>query len=152
VEIVPLADRDEFLRELADLHHAEWNHLSPSRTVEGRAKAIKNSAGREGIPSIFIAVSEDQLLGSAAIVKHDMDDKPHLSPWLAAVYVKSEYRNEGIATELISHCEAETARLGFSKWYLCTEFGSKFYENLGWKHLECAEHEGVEISVMYKDL
>lgn len=50
MEILPLADKKEFIAELAELHHAEWKHLNPSLTLEGRAEAIAEAAGREGIP------------------------------------------------------------------------------------------------------
>jgi hypothetical protein len=63
VEIVSLADKKEFIAELAEFHHSEWKHLNPALTLEGRAKA----AGREGIPSIFVTVSGSQLVGSAAL-------------------------------------------------------------------------------------
>ena len=85
MEIVPLADKEEFIAELAELHHAEWKHLNPSLSLEARAEAIAKAAGREGIPSIFIATSGSQLIGSAALVQNDMDTKPDLSPWLARI-------------------------------------------------------------------
>lgn len=79
MEIVPLADQTEFIAELAELHHAEWKHLNPSLTLEGRAAAIADAAGREGIPSIFIATSGSQLVGSAALVQNEMwkQIRPH---------------------------------------------------------------------------
>ncbi|MEP4699677.1 MAG: hypothetical protein ABJZ79_00880, partial [Parasphingorhabdus sp.] len=80
MEIVPLADKKEFIAELAQLHHAEWKHLNPWLTLEGRAEAIAEAAGREGIPSIFIAVSGNQLVGSVALVRNGMDTKPDLTP------------------------------------------------------------------------
>jgi predicted N-acetyltransferase YhbS len=152
VKIVPLADKREFIAELAELHHAEWKHLNPSLTLDGRAKAITNAAGREGIPSIFIAISGNQLVGSAALVKSDMDSKSDLSPWLAAVYVKEGFRHQGIATELIIRCEDEAVRSNASTWYLYTEFASKLYEKLGWRHMERCEYKGVTVDVMCKQI
>lgn len=152
MEIVPLADRKELIAELAELHHAEWKHLNPSLTLEGRAEAIAEAAGREGIPSIFIAVSGSQLVGSAALVQNDMDTKPDLSPWLAAVYVKETFRHQGIATQLIARCEAEAACLSTDSWYLYTEFASRLYEKLGWRHLERCEYKGVTVDVMCKQI
>jgi len=152
LKIIPLADNKEFIPELAALHHAEWKHLNPSLTLEGRAKAIADSAGREGIPSIFIAVSGNQLVGSAALVRDDMDTKPELSPWLAAVYVKERFRHQGAATNLIARCEEEAARSNASTWYLYTEFASKLYEKLGWHHMERSEYRGVTVDVMYKKI
>ncbi|MEC4766361.1 GNAT family N-acetyltransferase [Halomonas sp. CUBES01] len=152
MEIVPLADKREFIAELAELHHAEWKHLNPSLTLQGRAEAISDAAERESIPSIFIAMSGRQLVGSAALVQNDMDTKPDLSPWLAAVYVKESFRHHGIATELISRCEDEAIRSNADTWYLYTEFASKLYEKLGWRHLERCEYKGVKVDVMYKQI
>lgn len=152
MEIVPLADKKEFIAELAELHHAEWKHLNPSLTLEGRTEAIVKAAGREGIPSIFIAISESKLVGSAALVQNDMDTKPDLSPWLAAVYVKETFRHQGLATELIARCQAEAACSNANAWYLYTEFASKFYEKLGWLHLERCEYKGVTVDVMCKQI
>ena len=136
MEIFPLADKKEFIAELVELHHAAWKHLNPSLTLDGRAEAIAEAAGREGIPSIFIAVSGNQLDGSAALVQNDMDTKPDLTPWLAAVYVKEAFRHQGVATDLIARCETEAARSNANTWYLYTEFASRLYEKLGWLHLE----------------
>jgi len=152
VEILPLADKKEFIAELAELHHAEWQHLNPSLTLEGRAEAIAKAAGRGGIPSIFIATSGSQLIGSAALVQNDMDTKLDLSPWLAAVYVKEGFRHQGIATKLIARCEDEAVRSNANVWYLYTEFASKLYENLGWCHLERCEYRGETVDVMWKQI
>lgn len=83
MEIVPLADKKEFVSELAQLHHAEWSHLNPSLTLNKRAEAISDAAGREGIPSVFIATSGSQLIGSAALVQQDRTpNRISLPGWL----------------------------------------------------------------------
>lgn len=152
MEIVPLADKSDVIAELAGLHHAEWKHLNPSLTLEGRTEAIADAAGREGIPSIFIAMSGSELVGSAAVVQNDMDTKPDLSPWLAGVYVKEGFRHQGVATELIARCEDEVDRSNANAWYLYTEFASKLYEKLGWNRMERCEYKGVMVDVMYKQI
>lgn len=150
MEIVPLADREEFILELAELHHSEWKHLDPLLTIDKRVNAIVNSARRKGVPSIYIAVSENELIGSAALVQNDLEAKPDLHPWLAAVYVKDKFRNRGIATNLIARCELEAAQSGFKIWYLSTEFASGFYKRLGWKYLGQYEYNRVMLSIMSK--
>ncbi len=152
MEIVPLAESKECIAELAELHHGEWKYLNPSLTLKGRAEAIADAAGREGIPSIFIAILVSQLIGSAALVQNDMDTKPDLSPWLAAVYVKEGFRHQGVATELITRCEGEAVRSNAVAWYLYTEFALKLYEKLGWRHMERCEYKGVTVDVMCKQL
>jgi predicted N-acetyltransferase YhbS len=150
MEIVPLADRKELIAELAELHQAEWSHLDPSLTLKQRVESIAEAAGGEGVPSIFIATQGDQLIGSAALVKNDMDAKPDLSPWLAAVYVKGGFRRQGIATELIARCEEEAIRSKANAWYLYTEFASSLYERLGWHHIERCDYKGTTVDIMAK--
>ncbi len=150
MKILPLADRRELIAELATLHHAEWKHLNPSLTLTERTESIAEAAGKEGIPSIFIATLGNQLVGSAALVENDMDTRPELSPWLAAVYVKERFRHQGIATELIARCEEEAIRSKANTWYLYTEFASSLYEKLGWCHMERCEYKGVTVDVMCK--
>lgn len=152
MEIVPLADHREFIAELAELHHAEWTHFNPLLTLEGRAEAISSAAGQEGIPSIFIALSGDQLVGSAALVKNDMHSRLDLSPWLAAVYVKEDFRHQGVASKLIARCEDEAARSNVSTLYLYTEFAAKLYEKLGWRHIDRCEYKGVMVDIMCKQV
>lgn len=152
MEIFPLADRQEFIWELAELHGAEWKHLDPKLSIEKRAEAISNAAGRKGIPSIFIATSQNQLVGSAALVQKDMDTHRELSPWLAAVYVKEYYRGQGYATALIERCENEAIQSGVNAWYLFTEFAAKLYEKLGWCYVERCEFRGVMVDVMSKQI
>ncbi|MEQ9565541.1 MAG: GNAT family N-acetyltransferase [Pseudomonadales bacterium] len=148
MQILPLADKKEFLWELAELQHAEWKHFSPSPTLQMRVDKITKAARREGIPSVYVAISGNQLLGSAAIVEQDMSTRPELSPWLAGVYIKEEFRNQGIASALIARCEREAALAGADTWYLFTEFASGLYEKLGWSHMERCDYKGVAVDVM----
>lgn len=152
MEIIPLAGHEAFIPELAELHHTEWSHLNPSLSVEMRAEAISNAAGRKGIPSIFIATSGSTLIGSAALVLQDMDTKPDLTPWLAAVYIKEHFRHQGVATKLIAQCEREALRARVDTLYLYTEYAHKFYKKLGWCSMERCEYKGVIVNVMCKKI
>lgn len=152
VQIIPLADGKEHLWELAELHHAEWGHFNPSFTLEMRAEVIEEAARREGIPSVFIATSEGELIGSAALIESDMKTRPDLYPWLAAVYVKEHFRNRGIASALIARCETEAAQSEVTTWYLFTEFASDLYKKLGWHHFERCDYKGATVDIMSKDI
>ena len=92
------------------------------------------------------------MIGSAALVQQGMDTKLDLSPWSAAVYVKECFRYQGVAAELVARCEDEAVRSKANTWYLYTEFASKFYEKLGWRHMEHCEYKGVAVNVMSKQI
>ena len=148
-----LADHMNFLNELARLHHAEWGHLNPSNTVEIRAEKLEKLAGREGIPRIFIAHTDDQFIGSAALVEQDMPTlHPELSPWLAAVFVKEQWRGQGIATRLVKHCETQAIAAGREKLFLFTESASELYKTLGWQEFERCTYKGAQVQIMCKEL
>ena len=88
VDIINLSDQIHHVKELATLHQTEWGHLSPGVDVATRMNRLIQAPGRSAIPIVFIAVNGPVLIGSAALVSNDMKDRPELSPWLAAVYVK----------------------------------------------------------------
>ena len=152
MKISPLRDHMSFIDEIAELHHSEWAHLSPGLTLEARKTALRNSAIREGMPTIYLAYEGDEFIGSAALIDHDMDTHPELSPWLAAVFVKERWRGQGIATLLVKHCETKASRASIEKLYLFTEFASQLYAKLGWESVERCKYKGVEVDVMCKTL
>jgi len=96
VTIEYLLDRQEFIPTLARWHHAEWGHLRPKETVEDRVIRRRLASGHRQIPTTFVAIADEQLLGSACLVRHDMDARPELSPWLAGVFVAPSQRRRGI--------------------------------------------------------
>ena len=99
------------------------------------------------IPSTFIA-TDNQLLGSAAIVKNDMETKPQLSPWLASVYVAPQYRNKGIGAKLVQHSMTMAQSNNIDKLYLLTPGQKSFYEKLGWHIVSEEMYHGYRVTVM----
>ena len=150
--IIYLADQIHHVDELAKLHQAEWGHLSPQIDVVTRASRLTEASGRSEIPTTLIAVDGPELVGSAALVKNDMKERPELSPWLAAVYVKPDRRKRGIASALISRIESSATSLGEEILYLFTEYQEHFYARRGWSLMEHADHFGTPVAVMKKQL
>ncbi|MCV6620481.1 MAG: GNAT family N-acetyltransferase [Cellvibrionaceae bacterium] len=153
IQIVPLSNHLEFIDELAALHYQEWRHFSPESTVADQKQSLMDSAKESGIPSLYIAIEGGELLGSAALVESDLDERfAHMTPWLAAVYVKEQARGRGLASLLVQHCEQEASRLGLSTLYLSTEHAGPLYEKLGWIKLQDCNYKGYPLDVMQKDL
>lgn len=99
-----------------------------------------------------MAFTDSCTAGSASIVKSDLDTHPHLSPWLASVYVHPNYRCQGIATKLIEQC-IDNARLsGAQTLYLFTPDQADFYRKRGWQHIESNSYHGESIDIMAFDL
>jgi N-acetylglutamate synthase-like GNAT family acetyltransferase len=145
-----LVDHPEFIAELADLHYAEWHYLNPDETLEQKLDYLKSNSGRQGVPSFVIAVEGNELIGSASLIAHDMDDRADLTPWLADVYVKPVFRRQGVATALIQHIEAEARSAGISELFLYTPDAAELYQRLGWAMFEACRYHGVDVTIMTK--
>ena len=145
-----LGNHLNLLPELAKLQFDEWKHFSPGTTLEDRILKLQNMAQSNDVPFMVVAYDNDQLIGSAALVLEDMRTRKDLSPWLASVFVKPEFRKSGIATVLVSHIEDEATRLGIEKLFLYTEHARGLYLKLGWSDIEQCEYQGVNVAIMFK--
>ncbi len=147
-----LADHPEFIPTLAQWHHAQWRYLDVDVSIEDRIANFKAHLGRSQIPTTFVALETSTLLGSASLIAHDMDTRPDLTPWLAAVYVAPAYRRRGIGTALVQRVAQEAKELGVEKLYLFTPDKRTFYERRGWIVLEQTRYRGYNIVIMKQNL
>ncbi len=98
----------------------------------------------------MVAFQEDQPAGTASIYVHDLETRPDLSPWLAAVYVDPLFRRQGIGSALVQAIEREACRLQIARLYLFTPDQEPFYTRLGWSLLERQEYWNESVVVMTK--
>ena len=116
MKIVELRDHPHHVEELARWHHEEWAYLSPGKTLEQRTESFRSSLESDTfIPSAFIAVDGEELLGSAGIISTDMETRQDLTPWLAGVYVKPAKRQQGIGSALVAHAMLAAEEAGIGK-------------------------------------
>lgn len=148
VHIAYLADHPAFIPTLARWHHAQWSYLDVGVSVEQRAVRLQAHLGRRQIPTTFVVLRRDTLLGSASLIAHDMDTRMDLSPWLASVYVAPEHRGQGMGTALVRRVVEEAKALGVETLYLFTPDKEGFYARLGWSVLERASYRGTQVVVM----
>lgn len=143
-----LADHPEFISTLARWHHDEWGYLRPGDSVEARAERLRAASGRREIPTVLIAFSDSELLGSAMLVPHDMETRMALTPWLAGVFVAPVHRRQGIGSALVQRAVECSGELGVSRLYLYTPSAEGMYLRLGWAPIERTSYRGAEVVVM----
>lgn len=151
MEIVNLKEEPKHLPVLAEWHHKEWSDLNPGETIEQRIERMQAYLNESFVPSTFIA-KDGALLGSAAIVAHDMETKPDLSPWLASVFVAPEQRGKGLGARLVLHVMNEAKTRGIDTLYLFTPDKVPFYQKLGWKIMTQEKYRGQEVTIMTIEL
>ena len=152
LKIANISEYQQFIPELARLHQAEFGYLAPQFSEASRAERLRNTCRDEEPPVFFIAVNESGLIGSAGLVPEDMRTRKDLTPWLAGVYVKEEYRNQGAATALVARIESEAANRNVETLYLFTPRAAALYRKLGWSMLESCQYMGTQVDVMFKRL
>jgi GNAT superfamily N-acetyltransferase len=144
VRIDYLADNLAFLPTLAEWHFRQWQQLSGWDSFDQCLQRLRAHAGRATIPTTFIAVADEGLLGSASLIECDMEIRTELSPWLSDLYVAPQRRRRGIGAQLVRRVVEEAARLGVATLYLYTtsKENEEYYARLGW---------AVRERVIYRD-
>lgn len=147
MQILNLRDVPDFLPQLALWHQAEWSHFNPGEDLRARIARMQVYLNTDFIPSTYVAI-ENGVLGSAAIVAHDMDTHMELSPWLASVYVAPEYRRRGIACALINHVLVQAKQHAIEQLYLFTPNHADYYARLGWLRQKETVYRGNAVTIM----
>jgi GNAT superfamily N-acetyltransferase len=147
-QIEYLVNRPEYIPILARWHYREWSYLNPGDSVERRMAWLQSHGGPGQIPTTFIALRGETLLGSASLIPHDMDTRMNLSPWLASVYVAPEFRRCGVGSALVHRVVEEAKILGIQPLYLFTTDKESFYTRLGWSVVERTTYRGQQVTIM----
>jgi GNAT superfamily N-acetyltransferase len=152
LQIVPLAERPEFVDQVGAWGFAEWGHLDPGQTLQSRTAGLRAKMSAGPIPIAFVALDQsDGIVGTASLVFDDLKGDPR-NPWLASVFVPPAQRRKGVASALIGTVESAAQRLGCPKLYLFTTSAGALYAGLGWRALEQRDYRGEHIQVMDKAL
>ncbi|TMH03291.1 MAG: GNAT family N-acetyltransferase [Betaproteobacteria bacterium] len=102
IEIRLLAERPEFVSTVAGWLFEQFGYLNPGASRERAEVRIRKRLNAAGCPVTFIALEDGKAIGTASLVKNDLEACPHLSPWLAGVFVLSQHRHRGYGAQLVS--------------------------------------------------
>lgn len=99
-------------------------------------------------PITFVAIEDGQCVGTVSLFGNDLKTQNELTPWLAALIISPNFRNRGIASELIRHACGVAKELGIRILYLRTEHAAQYYELLGWEFVRHAVDDyGIKTDV-----
>ena len=71
------------------------------------------------------------------MIASDLEERPHLTPWVAAVWVEEAARRRGVGAALVNRAAEDCFALGITRAYLCARPRmTRYYEGLGWTVIE----------------
>ena len=151
MQIINIGTQPEHIPEVAHWLFTEWGHLTPGSSVERSIRRLTERCQSADLPVTFIAVEEQQVVGTVSLVPHDLKIRMDLTPWIASVFVKPDARGRGIGSQLVTFAEQKAQRRGISTVYLFTPNKQRMYARLGWNTIEDeVEYRGERVTIMNK--
>ncbi|MFC7785143.1 MULTISPECIES: GNAT family N-acetyltransferase [unclassified Rossellomorea] len=87
----------------------------------------------EDLPRFYIALHEEKIIGTYALLRNDLNSRQDLYPWFACLYVDPEHRGRGLGSNLLAHALQQANEKGYKHLYLTTDL-EDYYEKYGWTH------------------
>ena len=88
-------------------------------------------------PFCLVAHQDSKYVGSVLGISADMEERPNLTPWVAALWVEPEFRRQGVAATLVKIALKELFAIGKEEAFLCTITDNRLlYQNQGWQLIE----------------
>ena len=111
---------------------------------------LDESLGPNAVPTTFVAHEGARFRGCVALIASDLDQRPQLTPWVAALWVEPEVRAQGIGAALLAHAAEAAFVAGHAQVYLAAEAPlAPYYAARGWTLSE-SNVDGLEIFVRRK--
>ncbi len=82
VRISYLIDHPEYIPQLGQWLFEQWDSILGEKTPEARINKLKAHVNRDKLPIAWVAHANGQLLGTAALRVHDLEEREDLTPWL----------------------------------------------------------------------
>jgi GNAT superfamily N-acetyltransferase len=101
----------------------------------------------------FVLFDDDVPVGTASLVANDLPSRPDLTPWLASVLVRPQFRGRGYSAPLVRHVEGAAAASATVLW-LYTWSAEQVCARLGWERvgLERDTDRNIEVVLMRRNL
>ncbi len=144
------SDRPELARIVARWRVAAFFDHPGGFTVEEMTARIL--APPVGPKETFVLFDDGRPVGTAGIVRQDLQSRRDLTPWLAGVFVEPAFRGRGHATALVRRAEAFALAASVPVLWLHTASAEPLYARLGWERVGPELDRGEPVALMRRTL
>ena len=130
VQLIDLFHHPEHVSLVADWIYSEFWSDKGTHTPQSLAELLSLATRPDAIPISLLALETGQPAGTINLIENDDEQRPHLRPWLAALYVKPEMRGRGVGSTLVRALQQRARSMGIATLYLGTD-NPGFYTGLG---------------------
>ena len=128
---------------------AEWFHNKWGIPKQAYLNCMEAYLKGETKYGWYLCLDKDKIVGGVGVVENDFHNRKDLAPNICAVYVEEEYRNLGIAGQLLNIAVEDCRQKGILPVYLLTNHTS-FYERYGWEFFCMVQGDNEsDVSRMY---
>lgn len=142
--IVDLYETPQLVTTVARWIYDEFWADKNEYTTASLSDVLRTATSRDAIPLSLLAFAGDEPVGTVNLIENDDEKRTHLRPWLAALYVRPEFRSQGFGSALVTELARRAAVLDIDELYLGTD-NPGFYARLG---IDVYEKVSDEFSVM----
>ena len=146
--IFPISQRPECIEEISDWHYQEWRHLYPSLTRDDFRRDIQDSLESGLIPGTWVLEKDGQIIGTASLQADIIESRSVKSPWLSNVYIREDYRGQGLGRSMVQQVLEQLAGSGLEQLLLYTEDQPDFYAALGWELVSTESYQDKQLHLM----
>jgi len=132
IQILDIRNKTELLEEAINYFWSQWGSESNYSFYKDCITHSCTTASE--IPRFYLAIEDNKIVGSYALLRSDLNSRQDLSPWFACLYVIPEARGRQIGDLLQTHAIGESGKKGFKDLYLCTDL-KEYYERTNWSYI-----------------
>lgn len=136
-KIIKLKDNPSLKDDFAKWFHEKWN-IPLEAYLQSMDECLNGSMT---VPQWYGAMHKGHLIAGVGVIENDFHNRKDLTPNVCAVYVENEFRNQGIAGQLLNFVCDDMKHQGIGTLYLITDHTS-VYERYGWKFLCLVQGDG----------
>ena len=141
LRVTTIRMRPDLLPIVAEWLWREW-WKQKGCTLEQTQAIFAACVAETGPPQTFVLLEDEIAVATVTLARHDLDERPNLTPWLAGVFVVPEKRGRGYVDHLLTEFENACRAASIEVAWLYTNTAERVYLRAGWQAAEIIHRPG----------